>query len=262
MADAPMGEPGLHVRAARWMMARSMAAYRLELLRRRVVSRATRQGAIGRYLQGTQTHALQLGTGHNVLPGWLNTDVHVFRRGFVEYLDATQPFPIPADSFHFVYSEHQIEHIPLEAGDRMLAECFRVLRPGGVVRIATPDLERIARLALAPLGAEEAYYVAYISRMLGLAAPDPTRVVNAMFRAFGPDDASGHQFIYSFDTLAERLRAAGFGEVRRCEVGESGHAMLRGIERHADAVGDGPVVRYETLVVEATRPGGPAGPHV
>ena len=79
-------------------------------------------------------------------------------------------------------------------------------------------------------------------------------VVNAIFREFGPDDASGHQFIYSLETLAERLRAAGFTDVRRCEVGESAHAMLRGIERHADAVGDGRVVRYETLVVEATRP--------
>jgi general secretion pathway protein G len=189
-----------------------------------------------------------------VLPGWLNTDVHVFRRGLVEFLDATRPFPLPECSFDFVYSEHQIEHVPLRAGDRMLAECFRVLRPGGVVRIATPDLARIARLAQSPLGEDEAYYVEYISRMLGLPAPDPTRVINAMFRAFGPDDASGHQFIYSFDTLAERLRAAGFTDVRRREVGESEHPMLRGVERHADAVGDARAVRYETLVVEATRP--------
>lgn len=254
MADGPTDEPGLHVRAARWVMGRSLAAYRLELARRRVVSRATRQGAIQRYLASTPTRALQLGTGHNLLPGWLNTDVHVFRRGQVTFLDATQPFPLPEASFDYVYSEHQIEHVPLEAGQRMMAECFRVLRPGGVVRIATPDLERVARLARAPLGEEEAYYVAYISRMLGLAAPDPARVINALFRAFGPDDASGHQFIYSFDALADGLRAAGFTDVRRCEVGESGHALLRGIERHADAVGDARVVAYETLVVEATRP--------
>lgn len=246
-------EPGLHVRAARWVMGRSLAAYRLELARRRFLSRATRQSAIQRYLDGHRTRALQLGSGHNLLPGWLNTDVHVFRRGHVTYLDATQPFPLPGASFDYVYSEHQIEHVPLQAGDDMLAQCFRVLRPGGVVRIATPDLQRIARLAAGPLDDEEAYYVAYISRMLGLAAPDPARVVNAMFRAFGPDDASGHQFIHSFDSLAERLRAAGFADVVRCAVGESAHPMLRDVERHADAVGDARVVAYETLVVEATR---------
>ncbi|HEX6041743.1 type II secretion system major pseudopilin GspG [Longimicrobium sp.] len=250
MAD----DTALHVRAARWLMGRSLAAYRLELARRKVVSRATRQGSIRRYLGAHPVRALQLGTGHNVLPGWLNTDVHVFRRGLVEFLDATRPFPLPEASFDFVYSEHQIEHVPLAAGDHMLAECFRVLRPGGVVRIATPDLARIARLAQAPLGPDETYYVEYISRMLGLTAPDPTRVINAMFREFGPDDASGHQFIYSFETLSERLRAAGFTDVRRCDVGRSEHAMLRDVERHADAVGDARAVRYETLVVEATRP--------
>ena len=29
-----------------------------------------------------------------------------------------------------------------------------------------------------------------------------------IFREFGPDDASGHQFIYSYETLAERLMRA------------------------------------------------------
>jgi general secretion pathway protein G len=90
--------------------------------------------------------------------------------------------------------------------------------------------------------------------MLELPEPDPTRVINSMFRAFGPDEATGHQFIYSFDFLARRLRAAGFTDVRRCEMGESTHAALRGIERHVEVVGDERAVRYETLIVEATRP--------
>ncbi len=254
MADEGGAATALHVRAARWVMGRSLAAYRLELARRRFVSRATRQSAIRRYLAGHRTRALQLGTGHNLLPGWLNTDVHVFRRGHVTYLDATQAFPLPSASFDYVYSEHQIEHVTLEAGDRMLAECFRVLRPGGVLRVATPDLQRIARLAVSELGDEEMHYVRHISRMLGLPAPDPARVVNAMFRAFGPDAAGGHQYIYSFDSLSNRLRAAGFGGIVRCAVGQSAHPALRGVERHADAVGDARVVAYETLVVEATRP--------
>jgi hypothetical protein len=96
--------------------------------------------------------------------------------------------------------------------------------------------------------------VEYISRLLGLPGPDPTRVINSMFRAFGPDADTGHQFIYSYDFLADRLRAAGFTDVRRQELGESTHDALRGIERHTDVIGDERVVRYETLIVEATRP--------
>ena len=248
MTDTPM-----HVRAARWLMARSQPAFHLELARRRVVSRLTRGSAVRRYLRTANPRGLQLGTGHNPLPGWLNTDVQVFRLGHVQFLDATRPFPLPEASFDYVYSEHQIEHIPLDAGERMLAECHRVLRPGGVVRIATPDLERIARLASAELDAEQRHYVAFVSALLGLPGPDATRVINSMFRAFGPDAETGHQFIYSFDFLADRLRAAGFADVRRRELGESTHEALRGIERHTDVIGDDRVVRYETLIVEATK---------
>jgi SAM-dependent methyltransferase len=249
MTDTPM-----HVRAARWIMARSQPAFRLELARRRVVSRLTRGSVVESYLRRPGLRALQLGTGHNPLPGWLNTDVQVFRRGYVEFLDATRPFPLPDASFDYVYSEHQIEHIPLEAGEHMLRECFRVLRPGGVVRIATPDLERIAQLASPDLDADQRHYVAYISRLLGLPGSDTTRVINSMFRAFGPDAATGHQFIYSCDFLARLLRAAGFTDVRRCELGVSTHDVLHGIERHTDVIGDERVVRYETLIVEGTRP--------
>lgn len=244
----------MHVRAARWLMARSQPVFHLELARRRAVSRLTRGGKVERYLRTASPRALQLGTGHNPLPGWLNTDVQVFRRGKVEFLDATRPFPLPDASFDYVYSEHQIEHIPLEAGERMLAECFRVLRPEGVVRIATPDLERIAALAGRELDDEQRYYLTYISASLGLSAPDATVVVNSMFRAFGPDEGTGHQFIYSYEFLADCLRAAGFGHVRRCALGQSTHDALRGIDRHTDVIGDERVVRYETLIVEATKP--------
>jgi SAM-dependent methyltransferase len=249
MTDTPM-----YVRAARWIMARSQPAFHLELARRRVVSRFTRGGTVERYLRTATPRGLQLGTGHNPLPGWLNTDVQIFRLGHVEFLDATRPFPLPDAAFDYVYSEHQIEHIPLEAGERMLAECFRVLRPGGVVRIATPDLERMAALAEKELDDDQRHYVEYISQMLGLPAPDPARVINSMFRAFGPDADTGHQFIYSYDFLADRMRAAGFSDTRRCALGESTHDALRGIERHTDVIGDERVVRYETLIVEATRP--------
>ena len=60
MTDTPM-----HVRAARWIMARSQPAFHLELARRRVVSRFTRGGTVERYLRTANPRGLQLGTGHN-----------------------------------------------------------------------------------------------------------------------------------------------------------------------------------------------------
>jgi predicted SAM-dependent methyltransferase len=44
-----------------------------------------------------------------------------------------------------VYHSHVLEHLRPEEAARLLAECFRVLKPGGTLRIAVPDLEGIAR---------------------------------------------------------------------------------------------------------------------
>ena len=56
----------------------------------------------------------------------------------VEVVDIEQQLlPFPTESFDFVYSKSVIEH--LHRPDNMLAECFRVLRSGGVAVIMTPS---------------------------------------------------------------------------------------------------------------------------
>src|SRR5439155_871389 len=62
------------------------------------------------------------------------------------YLDVRKPFPLPDASFEVVYSEHMLEHLSYADGQHCLRESFRVLRPGGRIRIATPSLERLADL--------------------------------------------------------------------------------------------------------------------
>jgi predicted SAM-dependent methyltransferase len=49
--------------------------------------------------------------------------------------------PFAAESVTLIYSEHMLEHLPAHTGARVLREAYRVLAPGGVLRIATPDLE-------------------------------------------------------------------------------------------------------------------------
>ena len=98
------------------------------------------------YLSGPRPHALQLGCGWNPRPGWLNTDMTA-REGIVP-LDVTRRFPLPDACVDHVYSEHMIEHMPFEAGQHMLHECFRVLRSSGVVRTTTPSINFLIRLCL------------------------------------------------------------------------------------------------------------------
>jgi predicted SAM-dependent methyltransferase len=218
---------------------------------RRATWRTSRRGLISRYLAGRGPHGLTLGTGHQPPAGWLNTDLDPRVAAGVIFLDATQPFPFPDASFDRIHTEHMIEHVPLPAGRAMLAEASRVLRPGGRVRIATPDLARLAGLVANPGGdpAGAAYLRWFIERFTSDGVePRVVDVLNHAMRAWG------HVFLYDEATLREELTAAGFVSVTRYALNESDDPGLRGLESHAESVGGGEHIAWSTMVLEAVRP--------
>jgi len=99
---------------------------------------------IASYLAATDSPRLQIGAGSNVLAGWLNTDYFPDRADFI-HLDATGRFPFDDSSLDLIFSEHVIEHVPLDGGVNMIAESFRVLKPGGRLRISTPPSNSCSR---------------------------------------------------------------------------------------------------------------------
>jgi predicted SAM-dependent methyltransferase len=210
---------------------------------------------VRRYLGAHPVRKLQLGTGPNPLAGWLNTDLRpdLYRehRGKIVFLDATKSFPFDDMTFDYVFSEHQIEHISQRDASAMARECFRVLCPGGRIRIATPDLAAILRLYANPLDGRQLHYIEF---MMTRFLPDAQygnpscHVINLMFKGFG------HRFIYDDQTLSALLSEAGFVEIVKFEPGESGDPALRGLEAHGRAIGDEDVNRLETMVIEGTRP--------
>jgi SAM-dependent methyltransferase len=70
--------------------------------------------------------------------------------------DLRGTFPFPDDYFDGVYHSHVLEHFTLSDGRRFIGECRRVLKPGGVLRVAVPDLAGICRLYLETLAKLEA----------------------------------------------------------------------------------------------------------
>lgn len=95
---------------------------------------------------------LNLGCGSRVHPAWQNFDLTATAPG-VRVLDIRGPLPFPDASADAVYHSHVLEHLDPHTGARFVAECRRVLRPGGVLRIAVPDLEMICREYLRALDA-------------------------------------------------------------------------------------------------------------
>ena len=90
---------------------------------------------------------LNLGCGRQFHPDWINVDLEAVSDEVLEH-DLTRGLPFEEESIDVVYHSHVLEHLKPQEGVKLLEECFRVMKPGGVLRIVVPDLECIARLYL------------------------------------------------------------------------------------------------------------------
>lgn len=87
---------------------------------------------------------LNVGCGSSFHPAWINIDL-VPSDPSVKQFDIRKGIPFPDNSFDAIYSSHMIEHLRPQEAEFLLKEAARVAKPGGVVRIVTPDLERMVR---------------------------------------------------------------------------------------------------------------------
>ena len=174
---------------------------------------------------------LHLGSGTIRLDGWLNIDLETPEADV--HLDITRGLPFADASARLVYHEHVMEHITLDQGRFCLVDWHRVLEPGGVLRIATPDLAYVI----------DKYKSADWKDQAWLKLPEyafiQTRaeMVNASMRWWD------HKYLYDGEELERRMREAGFQTVRRCRYRESPVAELAGLETREDS----------TLILEAVR---------
>lgn len=91
-----------------------------------------------------QFNGINLGCGACVHPAWRNLDINPYVDG-VEPWDANLGIPASSNSVDYIYHSHLLEHLNQEKGELLTRECLRVLKPGGIIRIVLPDLERICR---------------------------------------------------------------------------------------------------------------------
>jgi predicted SAM-dependent methyltransferase len=249
-AGAPATPPSNRAQRVGRALQRVPLAYGAAVAALRLVGTWRRPRQIARYLETHERRYLRIGSGRHTGRDWLSTDlIPVSPR--VVYMDATEPFPLPSRSFEAVHCEHVIEHITYDAGLTMLRECHRILRPGGVLRIATPDLALVARLITS--GSSDQPMREYVEWSNGSYGTESERraPANAAFAANRLVRAWGHTFIYDEPTLHAALRDAGFHDVVRVAPGASDHAALRGVDHHHEEIGTA-ANELETLAFEAT----------
>lgn len=213
-----------------------------------LAQKALRPAKIKRHTGANDRLRIMIGSGPTKVDGWLSTDL-IPSRSDVVFLDASEPFPFDDASVDRIHTEHMIEHVDHPIGRNMLAECARVLKPGGRIRIATPDFDRV--VALAGGVGDDVTELARASNLRNGIDPehagDPVWAVNRLFSGYG------HRFLYTEAMLTRELEAAGLVDVRRYEVGQSDDPELADADHHGDQI-NADWNRYQTLVLEAAKP--------
>ena len=157
---------------------------------------------------------LHLACGYNVLDGWANIEAR--GKGKVIGWNLTEPLPVGSGSIELVYSEHFIEHISLEQAVSLVAEIYRVLKPGGILRLSTPSLNKLVDEYLAGRTTEWSD--------MEWNPLTPCQMLNEGLHLWG------HQFVYDLNELQSLLEAAGFSGITQVAWRESSVPALVNLE--------------------------------
>ncbi|HXH26026.1 MAG TPA: methyltransferase domain-containing protein [Vicinamibacterales bacterium] len=160
----------------------------------------------------------------------------------VAVVDLLERFPWPPGSVACIYAGELWEHFEYPDAVRVTAECFRVLAPGGVLRVCVPDGVEFWRRYLR-------LYDEMAARPRAERSAGPLREhVGLYFREictrrpiFG---SMGHTHKWQFDEiqLIELFESQGFSEVARMRLHQSRIPDIEAVERS------------DFLIVEGVKP--------
>ncbi len=200
---------------------------------------------------------LNIGCGPNLFPNWLNmdrVDMHSYidtmrsatnfegwperqkqvarwaKEGFSFYkhdLRSGYQSLFTSESVDAIYLGQMIEHLnPIYEAPKLLLECYRMLKPGGVIRITTPDFHQILELYMSGQldslesempafykGADHSAQMSYL--LYGSAGPDCTW-----------DNYEGHFHCYWSGEMATLLKKVGFKPDGRKDPQKSSHPAM------------------------------------
>ncbi len=132
----------------------------------------------------------------------LNVKQHIPADHKFRQWDLRRGIPYPDSSVDLIRMSHLIEHLTLEEAKALLRECFRVLKPGGLVRISTPDMDIILR----HYRNRDMSFFNQIQPPEYIQAPTEGEKLSRLL--FSGDYQ--HKAVYSFEMLKNFLEQAGF----------------------------------------------------
>lgn len=150
----------------------------------------------------------------------------------IRHCDVTRGLPFHDAEAAAVYASHVLEHLTQRQARELVREAYRVLKPGGVLRIVVPDLERLARLYLQERANGAGNDNAANEFMEHLrTCPDYSRsaLPLKLYRVYL--DTLSHKWMYDTASLTALMAETGFTGLRRCTYLDSRIPMVAGVER-------------------------------
>ena len=155
---------------------------------------------------------LHLGCGPRYIPGFVHIDL--LPAPHVDIVGPVERLPLADGQASLIYASHVLEHFGRREYKAVLAEWFRVLAPGGVLRLAVPDFAACAAIYY------ESGLVDGLSGLVGL-------IVGGQ-----RDGNDFHKMIFDEAFLTAELLDTGFCTVRRWEWRSTEHA---GVDDYSQA---------------------------
>lgn len=155
---------------------------------------------------------LHLGCGSRFIPGFVHVDL--LPAPHVDIVGPVEKLPMENGSVSMIYASHVLEHFGRYEYKSVLAEWFRVLKTGGVLRLAVPDFAACAAI----------YYESGLKDGL-------TGLVGLIVGG-QRDDHDFHKMIFDEELLKRDLLGLGFREVRAWDWRTTEHA---GVDDYSQA---------------------------
>jgi len=208
---------------------------------------------------------LHIGCATITPPGWINLDgswnaglaQHLFIRRVLKLLrivpvdkstiqwskdilihDVRKGLPFCDNYLNAVYSSHLLEHLYCEEAKSLLRECFRTLKPGGIIRLVVPDLcsivfKYIQERQSKPEAQDdkELSPADRLCQRLGMRPQAPPQG-NLLYRFYTTiKEFHSHKWMYDKESLVRRLLEVGFINVSGMSFLESEIPGIEEVER-------------------------------
>jgi len=174
---------------------------------------------------------VQFGSGLNILDGWENTDF--------PKVDVTKPLAYQNSSVDRIFHEHMLEHIDEVDGFKFLKECYRILKPGGIMRIVVPSIDGIIYAYQNWELLSDELKSKYRNKTHWINSVTYGEAVGYSGKIFTKDwniqqiknGGQWHRFLYDKEDLKAKLLTIGFTQIKFVEKHQSDDIHLQKLER-------------------------------